>query len=145
MVFHRVSENVNNRMSCRVSQNVESNQTRLRSISDRINLAQAKITKIKGSKKATKVRLSTWISLCNWDSGLSFFMETGRHEFGNIYLWPSCCTILIWMYCNFQCKLCVGGGGSVLAIKFNLSFPWFDVCTPTQESIYLSWTSNKEL
>lgn len=59
--IHQISDalqylqKISNDIFNRVSQNVESNQTRLRSISDRINLAQAKITKIKGSKKATKV------------------------------------------------------------------------------------------
>ncbi|XP_069759792.1 WASH complex subunit 1 [Narcine bancroftii] len=59
--IHQISDalqylqKISNDVFTRVSQNVESNQTRLRSISERINLAQAKIKKIKGSKKATKV------------------------------------------------------------------------------------------
>ncbi|XP_041853280.1 WASH complex subunit 1 isoform X3 [Melanotaenia boesemani] len=39
----------------RVSENVEKNRRQLQSVSDRIRLAQARVDKIKGSKKATKV------------------------------------------------------------------------------------------
>lgn len=39
----------------RVSDSVEKNRRQLQSITDRIRLAQARVDKIKGSKKATKV------------------------------------------------------------------------------------------
>ncbi|XP_043943550.1 WASH complex subunit 1 [Protopterus annectens] len=39
----------------RISQNVETNKRRLQSVSERITLAQAKVDRIKGSKKAIKV------------------------------------------------------------------------------------------
>ncbi len=39
----------------RVSQSVEKNRVHLQSVTDRIKLAQARVQKIKGSKKATKV------------------------------------------------------------------------------------------
>lgn len=39
----------------RISQNVETNKRRLQTVSERITLAQAKVEKIKGSKKAIKV------------------------------------------------------------------------------------------
>ncbi|MED6287228.1 WASH complex subunit 1, partial [Characodon lateralis] len=39
----------------RVSESVEKNRRQLQSVSDRIRLAQARVDKIKGSKKATKV------------------------------------------------------------------------------------------
>ncbi|MEQ2277171.1 WASH complex subunit 1, partial [Xenotaenia resolanae] len=38
----------------RVSESVEKNRRQLHSVSDRIRLAQARVDKIKGSKKATK-------------------------------------------------------------------------------------------
>lgn len=40
----------------RVSDSVEKNRRQLQRITDRIRLAQARVDKIKGSKKATKVR-----------------------------------------------------------------------------------------
>lgn len=40
----------------RVSDSVEKNRSQLQSITDRIKLAQARVDKIKGSKKATKVK-----------------------------------------------------------------------------------------
>lgn len=40
----------------RVSNSVEKNRCQLQIITDRIRLAQARVDKIKGSKKATKVR-----------------------------------------------------------------------------------------
>lgn len=43
-------------VSSRVSDSVEKNRRQLQSITDRIRLAQARVDKIKGSKKATKVR-----------------------------------------------------------------------------------------
>lgn len=43
----------------RVSDSVEKNRRQLQSITDRIRLAQARVDKIKGSKKATKVRQCT--------------------------------------------------------------------------------------
>eukprot|EP00061_Rhincodon_typus_P017658 g46447.t1 len=58
--IHQISDallylqKISNDVFTRVSQNVASNQARLQSINNRINLAQAKIEKIKGSKKATK-------------------------------------------------------------------------------------------
>lgn len=39
----------------RVSESVEKNRQQLQSATDRIRLAQARVDKIKGSKKATKV------------------------------------------------------------------------------------------
>lgn len=39
----------------RVSESVEKNRRQLQIVSDRIRLAQARVDKIKGSKKATKV------------------------------------------------------------------------------------------
>uniref|UniRef100_A0ACB8FNC9 WASH complex subunit 1 n=1 Tax=Sphaerodactylus townsendi TaxID=933632 RepID=A0ACB8FNC9_9SAUR len=42
-------------MCLRISQQVEASRTQLRAINDRVTLAQAKIDKIKGSKKAIKV------------------------------------------------------------------------------------------
>ncbi len=39
----------------RVSQSVEKNHAHLQTVTDRIKLAQARVQKIKGSKKATKV------------------------------------------------------------------------------------------
>ncbi|XP_033824284.1 WASH complex subunit 1-like [Periophthalmus magnuspinnatus] len=39
----------------RVSESVEKNRQQLQSVTDRIGLAQARVDKIKGSKKATKV------------------------------------------------------------------------------------------
>lgn len=41
----------------RVSESVENNRRQLQSVTDRIRLAQARVDKIKGSKKATKVTL----------------------------------------------------------------------------------------
>ncbi|KAJ0029193.1 hypothetical protein NQD34_004190 [Periophthalmus magnuspinnatus] len=43
----------------RVSESVEKNRQQLQSVTDRIGLAQARVDKIKGSKKATKVQLYT--------------------------------------------------------------------------------------
>lgn len=43
----------------RVSDSVEKNRRQLQIITDRIRLAQARVDKIKGSKKATKVRQRT--------------------------------------------------------------------------------------
>lgn len=43
-------------ISSRVSDSVEKNRRQLQSITDRIRLAQARVDKIKGSKKATKVK-----------------------------------------------------------------------------------------
>lgn len=42
-------------LNCRVSESVEKNRRQLQSVTDRIRLAQARVDKIKGSKKATKV------------------------------------------------------------------------------------------
>ena len=42
-------------VSTRVSDSVEKNRRQLQSVTDRIRLAQARVDKIKGSKKATKV------------------------------------------------------------------------------------------
>lgn len=42
-------------VASRVSESVEKNRRQLQSVSDRIRLAQARVDKIKGSKKATKV------------------------------------------------------------------------------------------
>lgn len=42
-------------VSFRVSESVEKNRRQLQTVTDRIKLAQARIDKIKGSKKATKV------------------------------------------------------------------------------------------
>lgn len=47
-------------MSClhgRISQRVEQSRRQLQAIGDRVSLAQAKIKKVKGSKKAIKVAL----------------------------------------------------------------------------------------
>lgn len=43
-------------VTSRVSDSVEKNRRQLQSITDRIRLAEARVNKIKGSKKATKVR-----------------------------------------------------------------------------------------
>lgn len=43
-------------LTFRVSDSVEKNRCQLQKIIDRIRLAQARVDKIKGSKKATKVR-----------------------------------------------------------------------------------------
>lgn len=43
-------------VASRVSDSVEKNRRQLQSITDRIRLAEARVNKIKGSKKATKVR-----------------------------------------------------------------------------------------
>lgn len=42
-------------VASRVSDSVEKNRRQLQSVTDRIRLAQARVDKIKGSKKATKV------------------------------------------------------------------------------------------
>lgn len=42
-------------VASRVSESVENNRRQLQSVTDRIRLAQARVDKIKGSKKATKV------------------------------------------------------------------------------------------
>lgn len=44
------------RVGPRVSNSVEKNRQQLQHITDRIRLAQARVDKIKGSKKATKVK-----------------------------------------------------------------------------------------
>lgn len=44
------------RLGSRVSDSVEKNRRQLQHITDRIRLAQARVDKIKGSKKATKVK-----------------------------------------------------------------------------------------
>lgn len=43
-------------VASRVSESVENNRRQLQSVTDRIRLAQARVDKIKGSKKATKAR-----------------------------------------------------------------------------------------
>uniref|UniRef100_I3KCW3 WAS protein family homolog 1 n=1 Tax=Oreochromis niloticus TaxID=8128 RepID=I3KCW3_ORENI len=48
-------ENISTDIFRRVSESVEKNRHQLKSITDRIRLAQARVDKIKGSKKATKV------------------------------------------------------------------------------------------
>ena len=48
-------EKISNDIFSRISTRVADNHNRLRKINDRVNLAQAKIEKIKGSNKATKV------------------------------------------------------------------------------------------
>uniref|UniRef100_A0A3B4Y6H4 WAS protein family homolog 1 n=1 Tax=Seriola lalandi dorsalis TaxID=1841481 RepID=A0A3B4Y6H4_SERLL len=48
-------ENISNDIFRRVSESVEKNRHQLQSVTDRIRLAQARVDKIKGSKKATKV------------------------------------------------------------------------------------------
>ncbi|XP_015208708.1 WASH complex subunit 1 [Lepisosteus oculatus] len=48
-------EKISSDIFSRVSQSVEKNRTQLQAVTDRIHLAQARIDKIKGSKKATKV------------------------------------------------------------------------------------------
>lgn len=48
-------DSVANDVFTRISQRVADNHGKLRSINDRVNLAQAKIDKIKGTNKATKV------------------------------------------------------------------------------------------
>lgn len=46
----------NAHITSRVSDSVEKNRRQLQHITDRIRLAQARVDKIKGSKKATKVK-----------------------------------------------------------------------------------------
>lgn len=49
----------------RVSDSVEKNRRQLQHITDRIRLAQARVDKIKGSKKATKVMQCQQLSKLN--------------------------------------------------------------------------------
>lgn len=51
-------------VASRVSDSVEKNRCQLKSITDRIRLAQARVDKIKGSKKATKVTPLWKAALC---------------------------------------------------------------------------------
>lgn len=50
-----VNVHIFSRVGARVSDSVEKNRRQLQHITDRIRLAQARVDKIKGSKKATKV------------------------------------------------------------------------------------------
>lgn len=49
----------------RVSDSVEKNRHQLQRIGDRIRLAQARVDKIKGSKKATKVKQRRQLAMLN--------------------------------------------------------------------------------
>lgn len=49
----------------RVSDSVEKNRHQLQRITDRIRLAQARVDKIKGSKKATKVKQRRQLPMLN--------------------------------------------------------------------------------
>lgn len=53
------------RLGSRVSDSVEKNRRQLQHITDRIRLAQARVDKIKGSKKATKVKQRQQLCMLN--------------------------------------------------------------------------------